>query len=87
MNSKTIVITGASTGFGRDTAEALARAGDKVFATMRDIDGKNLAHANALRGLSIEVVELDVRNDESVDNAVTRMSLCSTSSSRRGRIR
>jgi NAD(P)-dependent dehydrogenase (short-subunit alcohol dehydrogenase family) len=28
--SKTVLITGASTGFGRDTAEALAQAGDTV---------------------------------------------------------
>jgi NADP-dependent 3-hydroxy acid dehydrogenase YdfG len=33
--SKTILITGASTGFGRDTAETLARAGHTVFACGR----------------------------------------------------
>ena len=70
MNSKTILITGTSTGFGRDTAETLARAGHRVFASMRDISGKNRAHAEALRRQSIEVVELDVSNDKSVDNAV-----------------
>jgi len=30
--SKTIMITGASSGFGRDTAEPLARAGHTVHA-------------------------------------------------------
>lgn len=70
MDRKTILITGTSTGFGRDTAETLARAGHRVFASMRDIGGKNRAHADALRQQSIEVVELDVSNDESVDNAV-----------------
>ena len=70
MSSKTILITGASTGFGRDTAETLSRAGHRVFASMRDIAGKNRVHADALRGQSIEVVELDVSNDESVENAV-----------------
>ena len=68
--TKTILITGTSTGFGRDTAETLARAGYKVFASMRDPEAKNRAHADALRGQNIEVVELDVTNSQSVDRAV-----------------
>jgi NADP-dependent 3-hydroxy acid dehydrogenase YdfG len=68
--SKTIVITGASTGFGRDTAETLARAGHTVFASMRDPQGKNREHAQALGKEGIQVVELDVSNDTSVDQAV-----------------
>lgn len=68
--SKTILITGASTGFGRDTAETLARAGHKVFASMRDPEGRNRDHASALRAQGIEVVELDVSSDQSVEKAV-----------------
>ncbi len=68
--SKTILITGASTGFGRDTAETLARAGHSVFASMRDPEGKNRQHSEALRKQRITVVELDVTSDESVDRAV-----------------
>ncbi len=68
--SKTILITGASTGFGRDTAETLARAGHTVFASMRDPQGRNRPHAEALRKQSIGVVELDVSNDASVDQGV-----------------
>jgi NADP-dependent 3-hydroxy acid dehydrogenase YdfG len=68
--SKTILITGASSGFGRDTAETLARAGHAVFATMRDPDGKNRRHADALCERGIAVVELDVTDDISVDKAV-----------------
>ncbi|WP_207005462.1 SDR family oxidoreductase [Trinickia mobilis] len=68
--SKTILITGASTGFGRDTAETLARAGHTVFASMRDPQGKNRPHAEALRKQSIGVVELDVSNDASVDQGL-----------------
>jgi NAD(P)-dependent dehydrogenase (short-subunit alcohol dehydrogenase family) len=41
--SKTILITGASSGFGRTTAETLARAGYIVFASMRDPNAKNRA--------------------------------------------
>ena len=68
--SKTILITGASTGFGRDTAETLARAGHTVFASMRDPRGKNREHAQALSKQGIQVGELDVSNDTSVDQAV-----------------
>src|SRR6516164_4573241 len=68
--SKTILITGASTGFGRDTAETLARAGHTVFASMRDPRGKNREHAQALSKQGIQVSELDVANDTSVDQAV-----------------
>ncbi len=69
--SKTVLITGASTGFGRDTAETLARAGHEVFASMRDPKVKNRAHADALQAKGIEVVELDVTDTQSVDRAVT----------------
>ena len=68
--TKIILITGASTGFGRDTAEALARAGYHVFAAMRDIAGHNRSHADALRIKKIGVVELDVTDDASVDRAI-----------------
>ena len=67
---KTILITGASTGFGRDTAETLARAGHTVIASMRDPQAKNREHAETLRKQGIEVVELDVSSDASVDRAV-----------------
>jgi NADP-dependent 3-hydroxy acid dehydrogenase YdfG len=68
--SKIILITGASTGFGRDTAETLSRAGHKVFASMRDTDSKNKIHAETLRKQNIEVIDLDVTDSESVGYAV-----------------
>jgi NAD(P)-dependent dehydrogenase (short-subunit alcohol dehydrogenase family) len=68
--SKTILITGASSGFGHTTAEALARAGHKVFASMRDPNAKNRDHAQELRQQGIAVVELDISSDTSVDHAV-----------------
>jgi NAD(P)-dependent dehydrogenase (short-subunit alcohol dehydrogenase family) len=68
--SKIILITGASTGFGRDTAETLTRGGHAVFASMRDPQQKNRQHAEALRKLGIDVVELDVTCDASVERAV-----------------
>lgn len=68
--SKTILITGAATGFGRDTAETLARAGHRVIATMRDVSGRNQAAATALRAANIDVTELDVTDDASVEQAI-----------------
>ena len=42
--SKTILLTGASSGFGRDTAETLHRAGHTVYASMRGAQGLSLIH-------------------------------------------
>jgi NAD(P)-dependent dehydrogenase (short-subunit alcohol dehydrogenase family) len=67
--SKVILITGTSSGFGKDTAETLARAGHTVYATMRGITGKHAAHANELEAKGIPVLEMDVQNDTSVEAA------------------
>ena len=73
---KRVLITGTSTGFGRDTAERLARRGDHVFATMRDPSGRNAPHRDALErlasqaGLRLRVLDLDVTDQVSVDNAI-----------------
>jgi NAD(P)-dependent dehydrogenase (short-subunit alcohol dehydrogenase family) len=72
-----ILITGASSGFGRDAAERLARQGHHVIATMRDIAGRNRQHRvsietlAAAEGLPLQVLELDVTSESSIENAVT----------------
>jgi NADP-dependent 3-hydroxy acid dehydrogenase YdfG len=71
--SKTILVTGASTGFGRDTAETLAKAGRTVYASMRDPKSRNKTHADALSKQGVKVVELDVTSDASVDKAVSEV--------------
>ncbi len=68
-----VLITGCSTGFGRVMAETLARRKYRVYAGMRNIDGKNAANANELKSLAqreslnLRAVELDVNDDASVD--------------------
>lgn len=71
--TKTILVTGASSGFGRDTAETLAAAGHKVFAGVRDIAQRNRAVADALRAKGIEPVALDVTSDVSVNAAIAML--------------
>lgn len=68
--ANSILITGASSGFGRDTAETLSAAGHQVFASMRDIAGRNRPHADALRARGVHVIELDVTDDGSVERGV-----------------
>ena len=75
--SAVVLITGASTGFGRDAAERLARRGHRVLATMRDIGGRNKQNREALeqiassQNLPLNVLELDVTDERSVQSAVS----------------
>jgi NAD(P)-dependent dehydrogenase (short-subunit alcohol dehydrogenase family) len=74
--SKTIIITGASSGFGALSARALADAGHTVYAGMRDSTGRNAPQvAEAKRyatqgGVDLLTVELDIASQDSVDAAV-----------------
>jgi NAD(P)-dependent dehydrogenase (short-subunit alcohol dehydrogenase family) len=75
-SKEVILITGSSTGFGRLMAETLARSGYTVFATMRNLSGKNAEPASDLlelaqrEQLSLHVVEIDVKDDDSVAKGV-----------------
>jgi NAD(P)-dependent dehydrogenase (short-subunit alcohol dehydrogenase family) len=77
--SKTIILTGASSGFGAMTVRALADAGHTVYAGMRDIGGRNrkaVAEAAAYateHGVDLRPVEMDVSAQTSVDAAVARV--------------
>jgi len=71
-----ILVTGASTGIGHLTSRALAAAGHTVYASMRDIHGRNVARVRELRdwsfahGYDLRAVELDVLSQGSADRAV-----------------
>ena len=64
----TVVITGASSGFGEAAVRAFADRGCRVWGTMRDITGRNAAKKAALEAHSprIAIVEMDVTGDDSV---------------------
>src|ERR1700720_4032845 len=74
-----IVITGASSGFGRLSANALAKAGHTVYASMRDTTGRNKAQVADVEtfardnGVDLRAIELDVGSQESVDAAVAKI--------------
>jgi NAD(P)-dependent dehydrogenase (short-subunit alcohol dehydrogenase family) len=76
---KKILITGCSTGFGYDATKYLAEKGHHVFATMRNINGKNENAAKELKAfadennLKIDVLEIDVTSDESVNAAAAQL--------------
>ncbi|WP_278021059.1 SDR family NAD(P)-dependent oxidoreductase [Flavobacterium ginsengisoli] len=72
--SKTIFITGTSTGFGKLTAVTLANAGHSVIAGMRNTIDKNAAVAKELQEIeNIEVVDIDVTDDASVSKAIEKV--------------
>lgn len=76
---KIILITGASSGFGRMSAEALARAGHTVYASMRETAGKNADKVGELAQFAHEhdadlrALELDVADEASVNAAVAQL--------------
>lgn len=69
---KNIIITGSSSGFGLKAAMDFADKGYRVFATMRQPDGKNAEKKAALEAHSahIKVVEMDVTSDDAVKKAM-----------------
>ncbi len=59
--SKTILITGAGTGIGKDTAFALSKRGHRILATTQtDAQAEALKHAAHAQGLQLEVFKLDI---------------------------
>ena len=71
-----ILITGASSGFGRLTANALASAGHTVYASMREMSGRNASVVADVKKFArdnkvdLRALELDVSSQASADAAI-----------------
>ncbi|MHA7870755.1 MAG: SDR family oxidoreductase, partial [Hyphococcus sp.] len=76
FTGKSVLITGASSGFGRLTALHLARLGATVIASMRNFQNGARAEARELmqiaedENLNLSVVEIDVTDDALIASGV-----------------
>jgi NAD(P)-dependent dehydrogenase (short-subunit alcohol dehydrogenase family) len=76
---KIIIITGASSGFGRLSANALAKAGHTVYASMRDTLGRNAPQVEAAakfaneNNVDLRTIELNVALQPSADAAIQKI--------------
>jgi NAD(P)-dependent dehydrogenase (short-subunit alcohol dehydrogenase family) len=74
-----IVITGASSGFGRLSANALAKAGHTVYASMRETTGRNAPQVADVEKyardnkVDLRALELDVGSQQSADAAIAQI--------------
>ena len=66
-----VLITGSNTGFGKLAALSLARKGEKVIATMRDLSkGDDIRRVANEEELPIEIRQLDVCDQEMVKDCL-----------------
>ena len=68
---KVAIVTGSSSGIGYETSLSLAREGYFTYATMRDLKKADMIKKIAQdENLPLKVIELDVDNENSTENAV-----------------
>jgi NAD(P)-dependent dehydrogenase (short-subunit alcohol dehydrogenase family) len=74
-NAKTVVITGASSGFGEGAVKSFADKGYRAWGTMRDAEGRNAGKKAALEAYSarVSVIDMDVADDVSVAAGFARI--------------
>lgn len=76
---KNVLITGCSSGFGYDAARYLAKKGHHVYASMRDVRGRNAEAAAELKQYGndhhykLDIVDIDVTSDDSVNSGMANL--------------
>ena len=79
MTGNIILVTGASGGLGRLTANALAQSGHTVYPAMRGSVGPNASQAKEVQayadeqGVDLRAIEIDVTSEASVDVAISQI--------------
>ena len=80
MTKMIALVTGASSGFGRLIARALAGAGHITYASMRETRGRNAAEAKVVaayareHAVDLRVLELDVQSTASASAAIAEIT-------------
>jgi NAD(P)-dependent dehydrogenase (short-subunit alcohol dehydrogenase family) len=70
-NQRVAVVTGSSSGIGKETSLTLARNGFLTYATMRNLNkGENIKSLAEKEKLPLKTVQLEVTDDISVKNAI-----------------
>ena len=70
-DQKVAIVTGSSSGIGRETALLLAKNGYITFATARNLDkAADLKKISENEKIDLRLVELDVTKDESVNSSI-----------------
>jgi NAD(P)-dependent dehydrogenase (short-subunit alcohol dehydrogenase family) len=70
-NQRVAVVTGSSSGNGYETSLTLARNGFLTYATMRNLNkSENIKSLAEKEKLPLKIVQLDVTDDRSVNNAM-----------------
>jgi NADP-dependent 3-hydroxy acid dehydrogenase YdfG len=73
LSGKVVLITGASSGIGAETARTLARAGAALVLVARSLEGLNVTKQNILSenaSAKVEVMQVDVRDPKAAEAAV-----------------